>query len=854
MLACWTAAAALGFAGASLLQRDLPQVLSLEDYAPPVLTRIYARDGSLLRQFGEQRRIMVRLEDLPLSFRQAIVASEDAEFYRHPGVDLRAILRAAWNDLRAADATAQGASTITQQLARDLFLTKEKTLRRKVQEWVFALQMEKSYTKDEILELYCNQIYFGHGFYGIEAASRFYYGKPASDLTLDESALLAGLVQRPEAYSPIRHPERARQRRNYALRRMVAEKYLTPAQAQSAMERPVIAQPRAGEGAQSGLYFLEDVRKELVRGSGEEALYKEGLEVHTTMDRDVQVLVEETLRRHLRTIDRTRGFRPVAENVLEDHGVEPEDWDDPSWNRIPRKEDAVRGVVLDVSSSQARVRLGPDLEGLLESEGAGWTGEADLTVLLSRGDVTLVRLQADGEPGGVVQVGLDQEPLVEGAVVVLDPRSGEVLALAGGYDFQRSQFNRATQARRQVGSSFKPFLYAAALEKGLAPTDLIYDEPTVFIDPHTGEHSRNIPAVKLINEIGFRPVIDVARRVGVTTPLHPYPSLALGATEVSLMEMVSAYGAFANGGLLLRPHLLREVRGRDGRVTFQAAPEAHEVMEPAVAYVLTQMLQGVIRRGTAASASQFPRPVAGKTGTTDGHSDAWFIGYTPDLVCGVWVGLDQSESIGRGQSGARAALPIWSEIMAAATTGRPVAEFSRPPEVVQVPVDPATGLRASVQTDCAQIHLESFMEGTEPLAACGRVHHFRSSLPYFLQLLPVGEDMRLHLSRPEIELLLERESSFLERDRSGSTLAAVYGGRAWTIGVTGFEEPAFGSFRAWRREPRRAAETPSGPLLGLETPVLPEDLPEPPEDVLPLDARRGLDGRVPSVVVVRPNR
>jgi penicillin-binding protein 1A len=556
--------------------------------------------------------------------------------------------------------------------------------------------------------------------------------------------------------------------------------------------------------------------------------------------------------------------------------VEPEEWEDPSWSGIPAAGQTVRGVVLDVSSSQARVRIGPDLEGRLEPEGAKWTGETDLSRLISRGDVTLFRLEEDGEAAGVVRVALEQEPLVEGAVVVLDPRSGEVLALAGGYDFQRSQFNRAIQAKRQVGSSFKPFLYAAALEKGLTPTDLIYDEPTVFIDPQTGdlyqpenyerdylglmtlrtalEHSRNIPAVKLINEIGFRPAIDVARRLGVTSPLHPYPSLALGATEVSLMEMVSAYGAFANGGLLLRPHLLRHVRGRDGRATFSAAPEATEVMEPAVAYVLTQMLQGVVRRGTAASVSDFPRPVAGKTGTTDGHSDAWFIGYTPDLVCGVWVGLDQSESIGRGQSGGRVALPIWNEIMRAATDGTPVVEFRRPPEVIQVPVDPATGLRASVQTRCTQIHLESFLEGTEPLAACSRLQHYRASMPYFLQMLPLGEDLRLHLSAAELALLLERERSFLERDPLGSSLSAVYGGRAWTIGVTGHEEPAFGSFRSWRRETQPAAEAPTGPLLTAETAVILEDLPEPPEDVLPLDARRGLDGRLPSVVIIRPNR
>ncbi|TDI31934.1 MAG: PBP1A family penicillin-binding protein [Acidobacteria bacterium] len=874
-LAAWVLAAAAGLGTASLLRQDLPQVQSLEDYAPPVLSRIYAGDESLLRQFGEQRRLVVGLNAISPWFRQAIVASEDSHFFTHPGVDLKAILRAVWADLLAGR-KAQGASTITQQLAKDLFLTREKLWTRKLQEWVFALQMEKTYTKEEILALYCNQIYFGHGFYGIEAASRFYYDRSAAALTLDQAALLAGLVQRPNTYSPVRFPERARRRRDVVLRRMVSEGFITSAQAEAAQARAVVTHADAGAGSPHGLYFIEEVRKRLIAQFGEEALYQDGLEVATTMDPGLQKMVEEMLRDGLRTVDRRRGFRPVTENVLDDHGTEPEAWNDPTWSLLPSVGRAVYGVVLESAREKVRVRLGPDMEGVLDAGDALWTGEKDLRRLLKRGDRTLFTPLADPPAdGGPVPVSLDQVPLVEGAVVILDPASGEVLALAGGYDYERSQFNRAIQARRQVGSAFKPLLYAAALEAGLTPADRIYDHPTVFIDPQTGnlyqpenyerdymglmtlrtalEHSRNIPAVKLINHIGFRPVFDLARRLGITTRLRPYPSLALGAVEVSLLEMTAAYGAFANGGLLLPPHLIRRVTDRDGKVRLAAAPAATEAVEPGVAYVLTQMLQGVIRRGTGASIADFPYPAAGKTGTTDAHTDAWFIGYTPSLVCGVWVGLDQSASLGFQQSGARAALPIWDRIMRAAMKGRPTAEFARPPEVSQAPVDPLTGSRAGVRSDCREVLLESFLPGTEPTTLCGRGLHFRQQLPYFLHMLPLDENQRLVLSREELDTLRDEEARYLRWLPLSHSLAITYGDTSLTVGVRLRDAGPFASWGRWRA-PQPPGQIPQGPLLQVEDDPVPEDLPEPPEDVLSLVERRGLDGRRPQVVIIRADR
>jgi hypothetical protein len=370
---------------------------------------------------------------------------------------------------------------------------------------------------------------------------------------------------------------------------------------------------------------------------------------------------------------------------------------------------------------------------------------------------------------------------------------------------------------------------------------------------HALEHSRNIPAVRLINEIGFRPVFQVAERLGISTPLRPYPSLALGAVEVSLMEMVAAYGAFANGGLRMEPFLVRSVADRTGRIRQQAAPSGSEAMEPALAYILTQMLQGVVRRGTAASIADFPGPVAGKTGTTDGHSDAWFIGYTPELVCGVWVGLDQSDSLGRGQSGARVALPVWDEIMRAAVADRAPGTFPRPPGAVQAPVDVLTGRRASMGTGCREIHLESFQAGREPQQSCDRVAHYRWALPYFLQSYPLDENLRLVLSRQELDDLRDREARFLTWLPLSQSLTVTYGDRTSSIAV---HVPDAGLFPAWRGGPGTAdpGRRPEGPLLDIESEMAPEDLPEPPEDVLPLDQRRGLDGRRPSLIVIRPDR
>ncbi|MFQ5768293.1 MAG: penicillin-binding transpeptidase domain-containing protein, partial [Acidobacteriota bacterium] len=453
---------------------------------------------------------------------------------------------------------------------------------------------------------------------------------------------------------------------------------------------------------------------------------------------------------------------------------------------------------------------------------------------------------------------------------------GRVLAMTGGYDFKRSQFNRAVQARRQVGSAFKPFLFAAALEKGFSPSDLILDEPTVFVDQPGGkiyqpenyerdywglitlrtalEHSRNIPAVKLIGKIGFQPVFQIVQRLGIRSNLKPYPSLALGAVEVSLLEMTSAYGAFANGGLLLKPYLISRLSNQDGRRRFQARPQASEALDPAVAYVLTEMLEGVVRHGTAASISDFPRSVAGKTGTTDGHSDAWFIGYTPELVCGVWVGLDQSESIGHHQSGARAALPIWNEIMRQAIQDRPVSDFSLPPGVTRMAVDPDTGLRATVSSKCPKTYLESFREGTAPTRVCGDIPHFRHSLPYFLQILPMDAHLRIHLTPAQLHELLEREGSSLSFLPLSSSLSAIQGGRALNLAIQ-IDEPNPPFLSAEPVAPPPQLFTPQGPLLSPGVRL--EDLQiaeEEEEDEIPLEERRGLDGRRPSFVILRTDR
>jgi penicillin-binding protein 1A len=756
-----------------LLTFDIPEVRHLQDWKPPVVTTLYSADGQVLYQFGAEKRIVVPVDQVPKEFLEALIATEDSHFYDHVGIDPYGIARAIITDIIRFK-KAQGGSTITQQLARSLFLKSEKTMRRKLQEMVLALQIEKAFTKSEILGFYCNQVYMGHGRYGVEAAAQFYFGKPAKSMSLDESALLAGLVQRPEAYSPVRSPERAMARRNHVLNRMVIEEKIAREQADEAIARPVVVAKLPDED-NIAPYFVEEVRRYLDSKYGEAMLYEEGLEVHTTLDPAMQKAANAAVFEGLRVLDKRQGFRPIEQNVLAQGGT-IELYNHPAWVKPPAVGKLRYGLVTEVTRKTAAVKLG-EFVAHLGPEAIDWTKKTALSQALKAGDIAPFLVLSIDEAKKELKVKLDQEPLVEGALLAIDPANGEIKALVGGYDFNRSEFDRAVQSNRQAGSAFKPFVYASALDAGYTLADTVFDEPTVFADPATGdeyqpnnyyrkyygsttlreamEESRNIVAVKLLNQVGYRRTIETARKMGITTPLSPYPSMALGTMEVSLIDLTTAYSIFPNQGVRVEPHFIRYVADREGKMREEAKPKVTEVLRADVAYVMTYLLEGVTESGTGAAAARaLNRPVAGKTGTTDDLADAWFVGFSPTLVAGAWVGFDTKKTLGEGETGARAALPIWIDFMKAAHGNRPADKFNKPANVVYLPIDRRTGLRATVESNCPNPFLEAFVEGTEPAQTCSDLEHFRIGLPYYLQRFKVTRAGELQIDRESLVRLV----------------------------------------------------------------------------------------------------
>lgn len=773
LLACVLLAAIAGGLTGYFLRLDLPDVRTLDDYNPPVMSHVIASDGSEVATFAEQRRILIPYHEIPPMFLAALVATEDANFYRHAGLDFRGILRALWSDLRSLK-MAQGASTVTQQLARNLFLHPDKTIRRKLQEAILALEIERQYTKQEILHFYCNQVYMGHGRYGLEAAAHHYYGKSAKDLTLTESATIAGLIQRPESISPLKNPERALLRRNHVLRRMVEAGVLDPETAQAASQSP-LDEPAERRSSNNAPYFVEEVRRWLQENYGSSTLYKEGFEARTTLDPRLQAIANRSLDRGLRQLDRRQGWRGVQQRIPED--AVAAEWEPAGWENGIEVDDVHDGVVVAVSDTVAKVRLG-ELIGTLGAEEIAWTRKKRPSDFLKVGDVVRVRLLSTTE-GGTAALSLEQQPLAEAALVALDPATGAIRAMVGGFEFERSEFNRAIQAKRQTGSAFKPFVYAAALSQGWTLGDVLLDEPTVFLDrrnpdPYQPENysnkyyktitlrramekSANIATVKLLDRIGYEPVIDMARRLGITSQLHPFPSLALGVFEVSLLELTAAYGTFANQGVLVEPHLLEDVRNREGALVVAVEPEVRDAVSPQIAYLMNRVLSGVITDGTGRAAKSLNLNLAGKTGTTDNNTDAWFIGYSPRLAVGVWVGFDEPRSLGRVETGAQAALPIWRAFMEEAFEDAMTEDFAVPPGVTIVSIDRQTGLKADLRAGCAPVFSEVFVRGTEPTEYCSSHQHRKLRMPYPFQRFALNEEGALMIPEDELRRLLDAE-------------------------------------------------------------------------------------------------
>ena len=704
---------------------DNPRISQLDDYAPSTISRIYGANGEIVGEFAIQRREVVPYEAISPKLRQAILAAEDAEFETHPGISIPRIVAALIKDIMEGRKAA-GASTLTQQLARKLFLTDEKTWERKIREAMLAIQIEKRYTKREIFTLYANQMYFGHGVYGVEAASRLYFGKSAKDLELEEAALIAGILQSNVRQSPYVNMEAAVRRRNYALTRMADVGYITHEQAEESKKKPIITR-----GEPSGLpsvapYFVEEVRKELEQRYGAKQLYENGLSIQTALDVKLQEAANHALDDGLRRIDKARGWRKPSRNV--GHGATPGNTDvlakykHARWDRPMRAGQVVPAVVTAVDASIIQARAGA-LTVAIDKKGFAWTRRTSGTQLVSRGDLIEVRLTGLDETAKTAAATLEQQPMVEGAVLAIDNRTGQIKAMVGGQSFERSKFNRATQALRQVGSAFKPFVYTAAIDRGYTPASVLMDEPSSFFagpnqplyspgnydrkfeGPVTLrralEQSRNVPAVRMMEQLGPKQVIMYARRLGLESPLPPYLPIALGAAEATLVEMTSAYSVYPNQGVRMEPYTIQKVTDREGNVLEENRPEPKDAIRADTAFVITNLLRGVVQRGTATKANALDWPVGGKTGTTDDYTDAWFIGFDPDITIGVWVGHDLKKTIGRDMTGGDAALPIWIDIMKAWIGDRKEApKFQPPGNIVFVTAENGTS--------------EAYIAGTEP--------------------------------------------------------------------------------------------------------------------------------------------
>jgi penicillin-binding protein 1A len=623
------------------------------------------------------------------------------------------------------------------QLSRLLFLTPEKTDERKIKEVILAFQIEKNFTKEEIFTLYCNQVYFGHGNYGVEATSQFFYGKSIQDLSLAEAALVAGLPQNPTRLSPIELPDRALSRRNHVLDRMAEEKYITEDEAAEAKKLPLGLHPRK-DPPSIAPHFLEEVRKYLEREYGSQRIYQGGLRVYTTLDPGMQKEAVRALRRGLRTLDRrARGFVKPEATVLRD-GEFPDPVHLDEWDWPFAAGDAVRGVVLASERALALVQIG-DYKARVGPAEIAWTRRTSVADALPRGAVAPFLIQALSQEGGrkEAKVLLEQEPKVEGALLALDVKTGAVRAMVGGYDFEKSKFNRATQAWRQVGSAFKPIVYAATLEKlGWTSATLIVDAPLSFPNPwnktvwspqnydfrflgpipvrHAIETSRNVPAVKALQAVGIETGIEYARKLGLSGELPPFLPIALGAGEATLTEMTSAFATFANQGLRMKPYLITRITDREGNIVEEARPQARDAIRADTAFVLTNLLRGVVERGTAVRARSLKRPIAGKTGTTNDFTDAWFIGYEPSLAAGVWVGFDEKkDSLGKDETGGHAALPIWMDFWGPVRKDVPIEEYPIPGNIVFVPVDE---MGRPGRPGTPGVRMEAFVAGTEPRA------------------------------------------------------------------------------------------------------------------------------------------
>ena len=672
---------------------DLPQVDALENYRPSSITELYDDHNRVIGSFALQRRVVASYEDFPPVLRDALVSIEDKDFYRHSGINFWRIVGAAYRDIESGGKV-QGASTLTMQLARNLFLSPDRRWQRKVQEAMLAIQIERRFTKPQIFTLYANQIFLGHGVYGFEAASEFYFSKPAKQLTLDEAALLSGLPKGPSVYSPINHADRAVKRRNLVINAMLEDGKITAAQADAARSEP-IALHLAHDPNSLAPNFVEEVRRYLEGKYGTDQVHEGGLKVYTTLDVDMQKAANQAVLDGLAAYERRHGWKDHLENVISE-GQTIEKYSHPDWDDEPEVNGYMHALVTASGTGIATLKFGRYTAALSQIDVA-WT-QQKIADILKAGDICYVKMLSLGA-NGAAKVSLEQDSGAQGALLAVDNATGGIKALVGGRDFNDSKFDRATQALRQVGSSFKPYVYTTVIDGGASPDDTILDEPVSFetssgaYTPHNYDEkfegiitlrralaqSRNIPALKLADKVGIRRVIDYAERFGVTSKLPPYLPVALGSAEITLLEQTAAYSVFPNDGVRVNPHYITRVTDYEGRVLEEDFPEVKDVISERTARIMTSMLREVVLHGTGVAAAKLPFPVAGKTGTTNDFTDAWFMGFSPTMTCGVWVGYDEKKSLGAKETGAHAALPIWMNFMTAAMAGKDVGNFQPSP-------------------------------------------------------------------------------------------------------------------------------------------------------------------------------
>lgn len=741
--------AAITLAGIYLyLNRNLPKISSLKDYRPSIITSVYSDDNRKIAEFFQERRVVLPLSEVPDMLKKAFVAAEDSRFYTHKGIDILSIFRAFYKNVEAG-AIVQGGSTITQQVTKSFFLSPEKSYTRKMKEAILAYRIDNKFSKDEILFLYLNQIYLGHGAYGVQAASENYYGKSANELNLAECAMLAGLPQAPSKYSPFSYPERAKQRQIYVLNRMVEEGFITNIQATEAINQTLDIKPRRNLYIEEVPVYTEHIRRYISNKYGDDVLYREGIKIYSAVNIEMQKMARDEIKKGLYALDKRQGYRGPIKHLRREEFESFSTELQLELEKAPLEEGRiVTGVVIEIDdkNNTVIVRMGKAL-GVIRIDDMRWARKPDPEVayyearinqvgkVLKTGDVIQVRVKGKIFETDRWWLALEQEPKAQAALLCIESETGNVKVMMGGKDFRESQFNRAVQSRRQPGSAFKPIIYAAALDKGYTPATTIIDSPIVYTDtkhdftwkPRNYKEtfygptlfrdalakSRNVVTIKILKDIGIDYAIDYARKLGITSNLNRDLSIALGSSGVSLFELVGAYSVFNNLGYFVEPVFITKILDREGNLIEEANPVRKKVIEQSTAYIMTSLLESVVKHGTGRRVAALNRPVAGKTGTTNNLHDAWFVGYTPRYITGTWVGFDEESSLGKGETGSRAASPIWLGFMQRLLADKPVRVFQVPEGVVFSKIDAETGLLPIPESN--KTIFECFKEGTVPV-------------------------------------------------------------------------------------------------------------------------------------------